>query len=117
MPWPQMNPAELRHSVVIQSLSEERDENGGFPSESDDANWTDLVRARAKVSPVTGRELQEAGKQQGEVSTTITLRYQPGITDQMRVKNETTGQYWDIRAVLNQDGRNLWLKLLCRERD
>ena len=117
MNWPPLNPGELRDQISIQVLSTEQDSTGGTPDPADDDNWSEHVACRARMSPTTGRELQEAGKQQGEVSVTFRMHWVYGVAETMRIVHSGTGKKFDIRAVLNEDGMNAVMRLLCRERN
>ena len=117
MNWPPLNPGELRDQISIQVLSTEQDSTGGTPDENLDASWSEYAACRARMSPTTGREVQEAGKQQGEVSVTFRMHWMYGVVENMRIVHGGTSKKFDIRAVLNEDGMNAVMRLLCRERN
>lgn len=102
----------MRDRITIQSPSTTRDATGGVT----DA-WTDVVTIWANVDPLTGRELEEAQKQWGEVTYQIDIRYYAGLDSTMRVLDIRSGAYYDIRAVLDLNHRRRKIQLMCRERE
>ena len=67
------------------------------------------------VSPMTGREYQEAQKIRAETTYRVATRYFSGITSDMRIlfKNKELL----IQSVLNIEERNRELQIICTETD
>lgn len=104
-----MRAGDLRHRVTIQAPAEGRDSMGAVTS-----TWGDVATVWAAVEPLSGREYLAAGQMQHQVTTRIRMRYRDGITTKMRVKHGES--YYDIQGVINIDGRNRELHLMCVER-
>lgn len=104
----------MRERVVIQSLSTDRDSYGGEVDASDDLNWSEFWRCWGDLQPLTGRELQQAGQLQSEITAECRIRYRDGITEEMRLLQGTT--IYDIRSVIDAGTAKRELVLGIRER-
>lgn len=71
-----MRANELRHSIQIQSKSEDRDEYG-----QPKTVWTTFATLRAKIIPVSGRERMAAQATRAEISSIVSIRYQARFSD------------------------------------
>lgn len=69
----------------------------------------------AGVSPMTGREYEEAQKLRGETTYNVITRYFRGVTADMKILFRN--RIFDIISVLNIDERNEQLKIVAKERD
>lgn len=103
-----MRAGQLRHLITIQQRSVTRDD---FGAESE--SWTTFSQLWAKVSPLSGQELEQAQAMHSETTHQVTIRYLVGITTEMRVQH--AGRTLNILAVTNPDERNIQLELLCKE--
>lgn len=101
---------ELRQQVTIQQIAITRDEFGGEVKA-----WADFVTLRAKIEPLSGRELTEAAQIYPESNTRITIRYYPGIDPSMRVLDETGAQY-DITNLSDVEYRHVKLLITAIQR-
>lgn len=89
-----MKAGSLRHRITIQSRTLTQGVNGE-PVET----WgTYLADHPAQVTPLSGKEFIAAGAQRGQVSARVTVRYDSGITELMRLTFE--GVTYSIHAVL-----------------
>lgn len=104
----------MRERVVIQALSTDRDSYGGEVDPADDASWADFWRCWADLQPMTGRELQEAGQLQSEITAECRMRYRVGITTEMRLVHGST--VYDIRSVIDAGTLKREIVLGIRER-
>lgn len=100
---------ELRERVTIQAPGPPVDDGGGGVT----VFWTDLATVWAAIRPVSNVERYYA--QQVEASTTheIFIRWRGDVKNAMRVLHR--GAVYDIKSVLDLDGRHRFLKLQCEE--
>lgn len=97
----------LRHLVTLQKKSVSgKDVMGGQLY-----TWADVATERASVRPASAREVQAADQRQGETLVEIELRYRADVVQEWRVLWQ--GRPYDIRSVLDVDGRGRHLKLLA----
>jgi len=98
----------LRKRITVQAETQVPDGAGGYA-----LGWGDVLTAWAEIAPLSGREVFAAGHLEGHVTHKITMRYQSGITTDMRVS--FNGRLFNIRAVMNVDESNRWLELVVEE--
>ena len=103
-----MKAGTLRHRVTLQALTE----TGGPDTGYRDKSWADVAQLSADITPLSGREYIAAAASQSAVSTRITIRYWPGVTAAMRLKQGDV--LYNIEAVL-PDAKNgkEHLTLMC----
>lgn len=80
--------------------------------------WGTYLTVWASIEPATGKEYAEASTQAQSVMHKVTVRYQDGITPEMRVAftdREGTTRIYDIEAVLEPEIYGKELALMCRE--
>ena len=75
-----MRSGSMRHSVIIQQPGASVD-TVGHVTEA----WTEYAERRADIVPLHGRELEAASERWGEVSHKIRMRYQDGMSPDMRL--------------------------------
>ena len=75
-------------------------------------SYEDIDTVWAKVEPVRGREMMEAGKETAEHDTRIYIRYVPGLDTAKQAVHRGTA--YDIRAVVNVNASDRVLELQCR---
>ncbi|WP_027717295.1 phage head closure protein [Desulfovirgula thermocuniculi] len=103
-----MNAGELRHRVTFQKRSLDP-ATGGLTA------WADYVTVWAKVEDLSGRDYFQA-QMLGEaslVTTRITVRWRPDLDPHMRVR--FGDRLFDIKAILDPDGRRRVLQVMCAE--
>lgn len=98
----------LRHRVTFQRLVDGQDAYGQ-PVQT----WTDVVTVWAAVEPIRGREYFAAAQVSSEVTTRIRVRYQPGMTPDMRVR--FGARVYGIISVIDPEERHQELQLMCKE--
>jgi SPP1 family predicted phage head-tail adaptor len=107
MPTNHHSPSQLRHTITIQSEVVGDDEGGGGG-----LTWSDFAtEIPAKIIHVSGREVQFADGQQGQINTIIVIRYLENVTEGMRAVFNNSG--YNIRSVIDPEERNEWLELGC----
>jgi len=99
---------ELRHRVTIQQKSVTRNTLG-----EEVVTWQDVATVWADVQPLSGKEYFDAQQVNAEVTVRIRIRYRTGVKPEMRVVFGS--RVFDIQAVINVDGRNQELQLMCKE--
>ena len=97
---------ELRFFVEFQSKSPAQD---SFGQPLDD--WAPVFTARAKIEPLTGRELFAAQQVNAETTTRITIRYRTGVDASMRI--QYAGVNYNIQSIIDLDMRRALLIMLC----
>lgn len=102
-----MNVGKMRHQIIIQRPSEEKDLLAGYKDD-----WIDVAIVWAQISPVSGREFLTQIRET-MVTHKIYCRYRPGITPRMRIKLKD--RIFRIISVLNWDERNEGLTIMCEE--
>lgn len=99
----------LRRRVTIQTFEPTFDE---FHQPVKD--WVDYTTVWGSVENLTGREYFQAQQvETNTVDTRITIRWRDDITAHMRAL--ANGKTYDIQAVLDKEGRERQLELMCRE--
>lgn len=101
----------LRHTVIIQALTDGFDAEGGLTQ-----SWATLVTRRAAVEPLRGREYFAAQQNTAQVSMRIRLRYDTAlaaVTPKHRVAFGS--RTFDIESVINVEERNVEIQLMCVE--
>jgi SPP1 family predicted phage head-tail adaptor len=105
--------ASLRHQVQIQQLIEVSDTFGGAGTQQWQTVPGGLVWGA--VEPASVREYITAQQMAAEATTTIRIRYHPGITPKMRVLYGT--RTYDIQGIIDVDERHIEMRLICIERN
>jgi SPP1 family predicted phage head-tail adaptor len=104
----QINPGEFRQIVTFQKKSGVKNSYGEI-----DNTWSDVIKTRAGIYPVSGKEFFAADTVNSEVSHKVNMRYVPGITPDMRIKFGE--RLFRIISVINFQEKNVELQLLCEE--
>jgi SPP1 family predicted phage head-tail adaptor len=102
-----MNAGKLRHSIAIERYVSIVDD-WGQPIEA----WELVGSFRASVEPLSGREYFAAQAAQADITTKITMRYQPGILSTDRVTHNST--VYNVLSIINPKMRDEKLILMCR---
>ncbi|WP_066316958.1 phage head closure protein [Bacillus sp. FJAT-29814] len=103
-----INPGEFRHVISFQKKSGVQNSYG---EKSND--WVDVIKSRAGIYPVSGKEFFAAETINSEVTHKVNLRYLSGITPDMRIKFGE--RFFSIISVINFQEKNIELQLLCKE--
>lgn len=99
----------LRHRVTIEQSTLTADGLGGGQR----TYSTFLGPVWAGLFIERGGERDTDGAIRAQYPVRWTIRYQPGVTEQMRVN--WNGTYYPIKAVVMQYGITKWLDLYCLE--
>lgn len=84
----------------------------GTTSFGDPANaWVDAFSVWAKPEPLQGREFFAGDQMAASVDVRFKVRYRSDITSRMRLV--WRGQPYDIASVINTEGRDIELQLMC----
>ncbi|MGV1013703.1 MAG: phage head closure protein [Methyloceanibacter sp.] len=104
------SPSDLRQRLVLEQLTREEDDGGGFTEE-----WAEMATFAASLRPLSGEERFESDRLTGSVTHEIVLRYRPGVVAAMRFRQDA--RVFHILSVINVAERRSWLKCLCEERE
>ena len=98
----------LRNKVTIQRRTQTPDSMGGFVDE-----WQDYTTAYAQINRLKAREEIEDKRIQLKAPHVIWIRYQTGITPDMRITwNDRT---FDIVSIRNPEERGRTLEIMADE--
>ena len=103
-----MEIGKLRHRVTLQKQINAQNDYGATVTE-----WRDVATVWAEIKPLSGREYFSAQQVQSEVTTQIWLRYRDDVKPTMCINHN--GKHYEILSVLNTNGRNTSLQLMCKE--
>jgi SPP1 family predicted phage head-tail adaptor len=104
-PWPQIDPGEMVHQVIILQQQSVQDISGTSVA------WVPSARAWAAINPVRGTDVIRGGQDTTKLYLFVTIRWQTGIVPNMRVQS-LNGTYV-IQAIENPGERNVLLVLTC----
>jgi len=100
--------ADLRHRIIIQSLSLAGDGQGGQVE-----TWATFATVWAKVEPVSAKERFFSDQMQYQRSHKITIRHLDNVTNTMRVSFD--GRIFQIKGVRRPDERKFFLFIDAEE--
>jgi SPP1 family predicted phage head-tail adaptor len=109
MPASTIRVGTLRHRAELQRRTTTKSAATGGISEA----FVSFATVFANVVPIQGREFFAAAATQAEVTARIQIRYRTDITAGDRVV--ALGKTWAIQAVIDVDGRQKLLDLMCAE--
>lgn len=98
----------LKHRIVLQKKMITEDD---LKQQSE--VWTDITTVWARIEPLSGREYFIARQENAEISVKITIRYQPGISTDLRAVFGS--RTFEVLSVINPEERRESLLLMCRE--
>ena len=106
-----MDAGKLKHRVQIQAQNGAQDSVG-----QPDEDFATVATVWADVEPLNGREYFTAQQIVGEVTTRITMRYQPiidvvAVNERVRIVFE--GLNYSIKNVIDVDMRHVTHVLMC----
>jgi SPP1 family predicted phage head-tail adaptor len=104
-----INPGEYRHVITFQKKTSVQDSYGEKIND-----WVDVVKTRAGIYPINGKEFFAAETTNNQVTHKINIRYLPGITPDMQIKYGNR-IFEVIAPPINFQERNIQLQLLCKE--
>lgn len=100
--------AEFRHRLTLEERVSVADGGGGAAE-----SWSEVATVWAALHQKSGREREAADRLAARTATDITIRYRGGVTTDMRFRQGS--KTFNIRGVLDVDGRRRWLKCVCEE--
>jgi SPP1 family predicted phage head-tail adaptor len=100
----------LRHRLTLEQAATEADGSGGFAT-----SWAEVATLWGAIEAIGGREFGMADTIKGEATHRITIRYRGGVGPAQRFTSEE--RVFEIRSVIDPDGRRRRLVCLCVERD
>ncbi len=102
---------ELRHFITIQKRTITQDATG-----QQIASWSNVATVKAGLRPLTGKELEIAGRLVAEVDYEVRIYYLKGLDPSMKVVAGwgDSGPELDIKAVIDHESRHRWMTLLCK---
>lgn len=103
-----MSIGQLRKQITVQAETQTSDGAGGYV-----LAWTNVATAWGEIRPFDGSKFFVAHHLEGHVTHHVTMRYQNGITTDMRLTYNS--RLFNIRAVMNTDESNRWMELLVEE--
>lgn len=107
-----LNPAKLRHRVVIQRPSETQSTVDG----SMGVSWVTLATVWASIEPLSARDLIAAQAEGSQISARVIIRYRNDITPACRLLHAYSGKYYNIEGILaDKDSGLEYLTLPCSE--
>jgi SPP1 family predicted phage head-tail adaptor len=98
----------LKHRIVLEERVRAADGGGGGTE-----TWTPVATLWASLKQTSGRERDAADRVAPRTLADITIRYRPDVTTDMRFRQGT--RFFNIRSVLDKDGRKRWLTCHCEE--
>lgn len=99
----------LRHRVGLQ-----RPVRTVGPGGTATIEWQSMGSMFARIEPVNGREVALADGISARVTHRIIIRHRDGVAADMRFVEG--GRVFEIRAVLDVEGRGRWVHCSCEER-
>lgn len=106
-----MRAGQLRHRVTFQTSTISPNAVGD-PVQS----WSDIGTVSARVEALAGKERFSAMQQQADADYRIVCRYHSGLSGLAPEDRATWGdRTFDVKAVLNTEGRNRELQVFVTE--
>jgi SPP1 family predicted phage head-tail adaptor len=106
-----VNPSKYRHIITIQKQTTTRDPYGQIKEE-----WTDVLKTRAAIYPISGREVFQRDFVESEISHRIHVRYNPTIVINSQMRILFGQRLFTITAPpINYQEKNEELQILCKE--
>ena len=102
------NAGELRHLVTFQTMTASNSGTGGVTYTA-----TSYAERWAKIEGLRSIEFFTAKQVQSERTLRFTVRYDSGITTQMRILWES--RTYLIEGLMDLDGRKRWLTIMAVE--
>ena len=102
-----INPGKLRHRISILYKDTGARDADGYPVEE----WRELFKTWASFEAISGREYFAAAAVQAEQQVRFTMRYRAEITTDKRILFD--GKEYDIKAVIDKDGRKEYLQVMA----
>ncbi len=98
----------LRHHLTLEQTVRTPDAGGGAT-----VSWSTVATVWASVEAVGGGEHEAADRADARTRYRIRMRYRLDVTAGMRFRQGA--RTFNIRTVLDEEGRRQWLICLCEE--
>lgn len=108
--WSRRQAGALRHRLILEAPDTTPDGGGG-----EDVVWRETAALWGAIRPVRGREKLAAGQYASTLSHEIVMRFHGEVQPNKRFR--LGARIFHILAVLDDDERHEWLKVLCEERN
>lgn len=110
----QINAGKYRHIVTLQK-SVATSNAYGEKNRRDEDNWEDVVKIRAAILPISGKDKFGADMITTDITHRIQMRFLKGIDSHMRIK--FGDRIFDIVSPpINFQEKNIEIQLMCKER-
>jgi SPP1 family predicted phage head-tail adaptor len=109
-----INPGKLRHKIILQTLTTQENAVG-----EEGQVYQDYQTVFASVQALKGNQYIEAKKARPELTFRVTIRYRPGVTNDMRIKYSKQNEpdrYFIIDDIINISECNRMLEIMCYEK-
>ena len=100
----------LRHRVKLEQATKTPDGGGGSS-----IVWDEVASLWVAIKPLSGRELLTAGQFASRLTHEIIMRYRVSVLPEMRLRKGS--RLFAIKAVIDVDEKQTWLRVLCEERE
>ena len=103
-----MQAGKLRHRIELQTSTDSQNATG-----ENIQSWAKTADLWASIEDLSGRELLLAQQVEAEVTTRVVIRYRAGVTAKQRIVSGS--RTLEIESVIDSEGRERRLELLCKE--
>lgn len=104
-----LSAGKLRHLVDLQNRQDVDDDLGGVVT-----TWaTFSASQRGMLKPLTGTEIQRAGRLEANITHKLYMRYRTDLTAAHSVLYE--GRRMQVRAVIDIEERKRWIEVSLEE--
>jgi SPP1 family predicted phage head-tail adaptor len=102
-------PSDLRHRIVIQTLTLTPNDSGGQAE-----SWSTFATVWAKITPKSVKEINFAQRIEPRVDHEIVIRYIASLDAKMRISFDS--RIFEIKSIIIVDEVKEWIKILATER-
>lgn len=107
------NPGKYRHVITIQKQTTVKDRYGQVTN-----SWSDVLKTRAAIYPLSGREVLEADFVEGIISHRIHIRHPRTIVINSQMRVLFGKRIFTITSPpINYQEKNDELTILCKEEE
>lgn len=99
---------ELRHRIVIQTLTQSSDSIGGYTT-----SWSTFATVWASLEPRLGNELFRGERLEDHITHICKIRYYAGVLPKMRISFDS--RTFQIKSVIREGEIKEWMTLLLEE--
>jgi len=103
-----VNIGQLRHRLIVQAETQSQGATGEVTS-----TYATASTVWGSISPITGRELEQAKQISEEITYKAIIRYYSGLTTEYRISHDS--RTFEIASIQNFDERDIFQTLLLKE--